>query len=128
MSKENEAINEYILQQQTRINELMQMIVMLETKNKLLEKENKYLSDTKDINSEKSVKPIPRKGLKEQITDNSQSTNSERKSFEPISNKQKLNGLRIKKTQQKSFEELPKKQTLNGLNIKKTRIESDQKR
>ena len=123
MSKENEAINEYIQQQQTRINELMQMIVMLETKNKLLEKENKLLSD---INSKNLDKLIPRKGLKEQIKDNSQKINAERKSPEKLLTRQKLNGLRV--NNRKSPEESMKKQTMDGLSVRKTRIVSEKKR
>ena len=123
MSKENEAINEYIQQQQTRINELMQMIVMLETKNKLLEKENKLLSD---INSKNLDKLIPRKGLKEQIIDNSQKINAERKSPEKLLTRQKLNGLRV--NNRKSPEESMKKQTMDGLSVRKTRIVSEKKR
>lgn len=47
MSKEMEAINAYILNQQNKINELNQQLLMLQTKNKLLEDE---LESVKSIN------------------------------------------------------------------------------
>jgi hypothetical protein len=65
MSKEYEALNIYIEQQQARINELMQVVMMLETRNKILEEENKKLEskNKKLVSDNKNTKGINRVDL-----------------------------------------------------------------
>ena len=65
--KEIEVINEFMEQQQTKINQLQQQILLLTTKNAMLEKE---LSKLKNINSEykeqiEQLTKVDRKNLRD---------------------------------------------------------------
>jgi len=104
MSKEYEALNTYVEQQQARINELMQVVLMLETRNRILEEENTDLEEENkrllDINSrelDKDGNVIVRRGLKEKITKNLQSTNTQRRSVELQSGKTVVRGFSHKR-------------------------------
>jgi uncharacterized protein related to proFAR isomerase len=72
MSKELEVLNIYIQQQQQKINEMTQTILMLHTKNAVLEKQ---VASLQSINSEQEIKSntivsketIKRKSISKQI-------------------------------------------------------------
>ena len=97
MSKELAAIDTFIEQQQTQINVLMQTILMLETKIKVLEEENQKLKDinTKELDKDGNI--IVRRGLRDRISRNLQPTNSERKTNEEPSEKTIIEGLNLKR-------------------------------
>ena len=97
MSKELAAIDTFIEQQQTQINVLMQTILMLETKIKVLEEENQKLKDinTKELDKDGNI--IVRRGLRDKISRNLQPTNSERKTIEEPSEKTIIEGLNLKR-------------------------------
>lgn len=65
MSKELETIDTYIEQQQSQITELMQTVILLQTKVKMLELENKKLEskNKKLISENKNTKGINRVDL-----------------------------------------------------------------
>ena len=97
MSKELAAIDAFIEQQQAQINVLMQTILMLETKIKVLEEENQRLKDinTKELDKDGNI--IVRRGLRDKISRNLQPTNSERKTIEEPSEKTIIEGLNLKR-------------------------------
>ena len=97
MSKELAAVDAFIEQQQLQINVLMQSILMLETKIKVLEEENQRLKDinTKELDKDGNI--VIRRGLRDRIARNLQSTNSERKTIEEPSEKTIIEGLNLKK-------------------------------
>jgi hypothetical protein len=97
VSKELAAVDAFIEQQQLQINVLMQSILMLETKIKVLEEENQRLKDinTKELDKDGNI--VIRRGLRDRIARNLQSTNSERKTIEEPSEKTIIEGLNLKK-------------------------------
>jgi len=97
VSKELAAVDAFIEQQQLQINVLMQNILMLETKIKVLEEENQRLKDinTKELDKDGNI--VIRRGLRDRIARNLQSTNSERKTIEEPSEKTIIEGLNLKK-------------------------------
>ena len=86
MSKELETIDAYIEQQQSQIAELMQTVMLLQTKVKMLESENKRLKDINRKNLDESGEIIVRKGVR-QIP---KRTNSERR--DPVPEKTVIRG------------------------------------
>tara|TARA_R110000822_G_scaffold269232_1_gene392458 strand:+ start:291 stop:608 length:318 start_codon:yes stop_codon:yes gene_type:complete len=97
MSKEEEVINEYIAQQQKRINELMQHNMMLETRNNVLFKE---LEDLKNINSRYEEKidalSFQRDGISSSISSSNFMLREDKQ--EPIfTNKTKISGKKFTK-------------------------------
>jgi len=64
VSKELETIDTYIEQQQNQITELMQTVMLLQTKVKMLESENKRLKDINRKNLDESGEIVARKGLR----------------------------------------------------------------
>lgn len=80
MSKEMEALNAYIENQQKVINQLTQTIMMLETKNKLLEDEVKKI---KSINSGYEKAAEEAKFKRNSLADIAKGSGSERKE-EPL--------------------------------------------
>jgi predicted RNase H-like nuclease (RuvC/YqgF family) len=97
MSKELTALDTYIEQQQAQINELMQTIMLLQTKVTMLEIENKTLKDINSMNLDENGDVIVRRGLKDRIDRNLQSTDSERKTVEEEKRKTIIGGLRLKR-------------------------------
>ena len=94
MSKELEAINAYIDHQQNKINELVQEVMMLETKNNILIKE---LEELKNINKmyedEIDAMSFHRDGVSTLVTDSNFKTRNETiEPIEPIDNKTRLSG------------------------------------
>ena len=94
MSKELEAINAYIDHQQNKINELVQEVMMLETKNNILIKE---LEEHKNINKmyedEIDAMSFHRDGVSTLVTDSNFKTRNETiEPIEPIDNKTRLSG------------------------------------
>lgn len=86
MSKELETIDTYIEQQQSQISELMQTIMLLQTKVKMLESENKWLKDINSTELDEDGEVIVRKGVR-QIP---KRTNSERR--DPVPEKTVIRG------------------------------------
>ena len=96
MSKEAEVINEYIAQQQKRINELMQHNMMLETRNNVLFKE---LEDLKNINKLYEEKIDALSFQRDGISSSISSSNfilRENKQEDPFTNKTKISGEEFK--------------------------------
>ena len=96
MSKEAEVINEYIAQQQKRINELMQHNMMLETRNNVLFKE---LEDLKNINSRYEEKIDALSFQRDGISSSISSSNfilRENKQEDPFTNKTKISEKEFK--------------------------------
>jgi predicted RNase H-like nuclease (RuvC/YqgF family) len=96
MSKELQAIDTFIEQQQVQISALMQTITILETKIKVLEAENDKLKDinSKELDKENNI--IVRRGLRDRISRNLQPTNSERKTVDLPSEKTVIRGFSLK--------------------------------
>jgi len=86
VSKELETIDTYIEQQQSQISELMQTIMLLQTKVKMLESENKWLKDINSTELDEDGEVIVRKGVR-QIP---KRTNSERR--DPVPEKTVIRG------------------------------------
>lgn len=97
MSKELAALDSFIEQQQIQINVLMQTVLMLETKVKVLEEENQRLKDINSKELDKDGNIIVRRGLRDRINRNLQSTDSERKTPELPSEKTTVIGSDFKK-------------------------------
>jgi hypothetical protein len=96
MSKEAEVINEYIAQQQKRINELMQHNMMLETRNNVLFKE---LEDLKNINKLYEEKIDALSFQRDGISSSISSSNfilRENNQEDPFTNKTKISGKEFK--------------------------------
>jgi hypothetical protein len=105
-NKEYEALNAFIEQQQARINELMQVVLMLETRNRILEEENERLLDINSRELDKDGNVIVRQGLKERIIRNLQSTNAERRSVELQSGKTTIRGFSHKRAVNRGSEDV----------------------
>jgi small-conductance mechanosensitive channel len=86
VSKELETIDTYIEQQQSQIAELMQTVMLLQTKVKMLESENKRLKDINRKNLDESGEIIVRKGVRL----SSKRINSERR--DPVPEKTVIQG------------------------------------
>jgi regulator of replication initiation timing len=89
MSKEIETIDTYIEQQTSQISELMQTVILLQTKVKMLELENKKLETINRVDLEKDVK-----SNKELFIRNSVRTNltTSKRTMDPVQAKIVING------------------------------------
>jgi len=92
MSKELQTIDTYIEQQQSQISELMQTIMLLQTKVKMLESENKWLKDINSTELDEDGEVIVRKGLRSVIDP----TRSKR-TMDPVQQKTVINGFTVKR-------------------------------
>jgi len=101
MSKEMEALNAYIENQQKAVNQLTQTIMMLETKNKLLEDE---LKKVKNINSQYEKAAEVAKFKRNPLAEIAKSSGNERKEDppEPMQTQKKITmqGFSLKEQQE----------------------------
>jgi len=99
MSKEIEAINEYIGHQQEKINELVQEVMMLETKNNILVREVEELKNiNKTYKDEIDAVSFHRDGVSTLVTDSNLQTRNE--TFDKLSTddgKTRISGLEFNK-------------------------------
>ena len=78
MANANEAIEEYIAHQQNKINELVQEVMMLETRNNILDKEVKELRNiNKKYEDEIDAIRFKRDGVSTLVTDQNYTTRNE---------------------------------------------------
>jgi hypothetical protein len=91
MSKELQTIDTYIEQQQSQISELMQTIMLLQTKVKMLESENKWLKDINSTELDEDGEVIVRKGLRSVIDP----TRSKR-IMDPVQQKTVIKGFAVR--------------------------------